>query len=267
MEDRICHQYIIGFCTRQIFFIQNLTQKCTKLHDNGKKAAYDSNSIYEKDKDVFIEYKRIIDELEQKIIIKNKFLSANTDYIIGKISSHSNNQLNNNFGENKDLEKIIQTQNRIQSQLESNNIFKNAENERNNQKPKYLDTQIQRKNNLGNSNTENAIKQTKSSIQICQDKEQQKTFKLKELIDAIDNINSNFTNNLEKNKHNYKLHRIYSKTLLLIENAEELDIYTVCAHCSHIFEKNSTCDHPFHDKYIELKKITKSLASKLKIPY
>lgn len=74
MDDRICNEYTAGFCTRQAFYDSRLTQKCEKLHDNGKKCAYDEHTVYGYEMGVYKTYRGILMEMERKAKNKNGIL-------------------------------------------------------------------------------------------------------------------------------------------------------------------------------------------------
>lgn len=186
-EDRVCNEYVIGFCTRQAFYNPLLTQKCTKLHDSGRKCSYDENRVYGFETKVYKDFRNILAEIERKIKNKNQILMS-----VNKVSTVKTP--NNNEQENK------------------------------------------------------------------------KTNKMDDIMKMLDRLDDELIANLEENKFNFHLHKIYGELLILLQNSRPIPAdFFVCGICSNLVAKNESCEHPFHKEYKKLKEITEKLSKKLNI--
>lgn len=201
IEDNLCHQFISGFCTKQNFGSQ-ITEKCRKLHDSGKKNAYDMDIIHENDLRVFKEYDNILWEIDQKIENNKKIIRLGTKFFITK------------------------------ENIKNSTITPDDPKKENNE----------------------VTNQTKVE------------FKLKEIRDLLFQINEDFTHALKTNLEIDKLlifHQYYARCLDAQNKCDQSITLEVCDICSHVYENK--CEHPFHDQYVELRKITDQMKTKLKI--
>ncbi|KRH94194.1 hypothetical protein M153_3430001967 [Pseudoloma neurophilia] len=83
MDDNLCHQFVVGFCLRQEFQSEN-TVECKKLHDSGRKNAYEKDTVYETDQAVFEEFDKVLNEISYKIEVNMDLLKYCTEYVVKK---------------------------------------------------------------------------------------------------------------------------------------------------------------------------------------
>lgn len=250
MHDNLCYQYITGFCLRSEF-TSKITQKCLKLHDSGKKDAYDKNYVYENDYTVLNEYESVIREVENKIRNKEKILELCSESYF-KNENKNDEKIEKNI-ENKNIElkendKEIENKNNIE--LDENKKSENTENIE-----KIKSTEL----NENNENENNKENKNVSEDNLIFNKKQSQVL--------LNKIYKKFTSNLENYspKEIYEFHQFYAKILFIHLKSKQKIILKICKVCSHVYENN--CEHHFHKKYFELREIIEMLRKKIETRY